>query len=476
MRINKFLFLLIITCLFVLNFSVYAQEDADTQTSDAQDVEDTQPSAAFGLGLLLGVETFDPTSEGGEPETYQTLALSPDLAIGKFGIGLDIALHYRFDENGFNVRAADWVPEEASFLSVMDLYLPKITYVRWGFKGDSLYVKLGQIEDSSLGTGFIVNNYSNTLFQPDEKIAGLNFDFDLQMFDFPYIGIETFIGNLARFDVFGGRLYSRPLLWSGVPVIKNLEWGITCVTDLQPDLRPEFFTPYNTDVTDAVPVLIYGTDLILPILNFEMASLALFGDIAFEDKNMGGMVGLGGRLFNIIPYIIQLRILGDNFIPAYFDNSYDIYRGMKYALVKYSGTEPLIPSSISWLANTGVSILDDQLVFQATVDGPFALPPTDSKDAHSYLEYPHLGMELQVSEGLIPDFSFSAYYDKKYITEFVDLFLAEDSMIGLEINYNAGAAVITMAYNMLYLDDGVVGTTWDDFDVSSSLSCSIALF
>ena len=466
MRINKTMFLIILLCLFVLNFSVYAQDD-------------TQPGADFGLGLLLGVETFDPSVAGGDPETYQTLALNPDLAIGKFGIGLDLVLHYRFvsdTDTGFEVRQEDWVPEDKSFQGFLDLYLPKITYIRWGMKGDSLYAKFGQIEDASLGTGFIVNNYSNTLFQPDEKIVGINFDLDAQLFNFPYLGFESFIGNLARFDVFGGRLYSRPLLWTGVPVIKELEWGITGAADLSPDIRSEFYATELNGGAAAEAVLIYGTDLILPVLSLDFASLALFGDIAFQGQNVGGMVGLGGRLFNILPYMFQLRILGDNFIPAYFDNTYDLYRGVKYDLLNYTGTTPVIPGSLSWLASTGVSVFDDMLAFTATVDGPFKAVPTGNKDDHNYLEYPHLNAMLMLNEGLIPNFSFSASYDKRYISEFVDLVLAEDSMINLAINYSAGAAVITLSYDMIYIEDDVIGTSWDDFDVSSSLSCSIALF
>lgn len=461
MRINK-ICLIIFTCLFVLNFSVFSQDNE-------------QPAAEFGLGLLLGVETFDPSVEGGDPETFQTLALKPDLALGKFGIGLDLVLHYRFvsdTESGFDIREEDWFPQGDQ--TILDLYLPKVSYVRWAYKGDPLYVKLGQIDDASMGTGFIVSNYSNTLFQPDEQIVGLNFDLDGQLFDFPYLGIETFIGNLARFDVFGGRLYSRPLLWTGVPIIKELEWGVSAAADLSPDLRSEFYDSALNGGAEAETVLIYGTDLILPILSFDAASLALFGDLAFQDQNMGGMVGLGGRLFNILPYMFQLRILGDNFIPAYFDNTYDLYRGIKYDLLHYDAVA--IPGSISWLGNTGLSVLDDKLVFMATLDGPFQAPPAGDKADHSFLEYPHLNAMLLIEEGLIPSFSFSASYDKKYIASFAELFQGEDSMINMSINYLAGAAVISLSYDMVYIDDGVAGTNWEDYDVSSSLSCSIDLF
>ncbi|MDC7225514.1 MAG: hypothetical protein PQJ61_01975 [Spirochaetales bacterium] len=456
MRINKILFLLIIAGLFVLNFSVFADDES---------------AADFGLGLLLGVDTFDAEEDGGDPETFQSLALQPDLAIGKFGIGLDLVLHYRF-EDGFEIREEDWVPQDDQ--TILDLYLPKITYVRWAYKGDPFYLKLGDIDDATIGTGFIVSSYSNTLFQPDEDIAGINFDLDAQLFNFPYIGFESFIGNLARFDVFGGRLYTRPMLWTGVPIIKNLEWGFTGATDRTPDLRSEYYDTDTNGGAAADTVFIYGTDLILPVITLQIASLSLFGDFAVQGENMGGMVGFGGRLIGILPYMFQLRILGDNFIPAYFDNTYDIYRGVKYDIFHYQGV--VIEGGMSYLGSTGFSVLDDQLIFSATVDGPFTAIPTDSEDNHTYLDYPHLNAALTVEEGLIPDFSFSAEYDKKFINSWADLVSAEDSMINMAINYNAGAAVVTLSYDMLYLDDEVAGLSWDDFDVSSSLSCSIELF
>lgn len=469
MRPDRFMFLIIFLGLFILTFSLSAQDEADTAS-------DSSPGAEFGLGLLLGVETFDPAVDGGEPQTFQTISLKPDLAIGKFGIGLDLVLHYRFisdAENGFDIREEDWVPQGDQ--TILDLYLPKITYIRWGLKGDSLYAKIGQINDASLGTGFIVSQYSNTLFQPDEKIVGLSFDMDLQMFNFPYLGFESFAGNLAHFDVFGGRLYSRPLLITNVPVIKNLEWGITVAADIDPDFRSEFYETAVNGGSAASPVLIYGSDLILPILNFDFATLALFGDIAFQNTNKGGMVGLGGRLFNIIPYIFQLRFLGDNFIPAYFDNTYDLYRGIKYDIFNYDTT--VIAANTSWLGSTGFSILDDKLALNIAVDGPFALPPAGDITGHSYLEYPHLNASLNVNEGLIPDFFFSASYDKKYINEFSDLIRGDNSVISTAINYSAGAAVITLSYNMVYVeDDDPANLTWNDYDVSSSLSCTIDFF
>jgi hypothetical protein len=158
--------------------------------------------------------------------TYQKLTVSPDIAFGKFGIGLELTLHYTFtDEAGVDpIRTeGDWIPDPALDQNYLDVYLPKFMYIRYGFKGDPLYAKLGSIEDGTLGNGFIMNNYDNTLFLPGQRIFGLAFDLDGALFNFPYLGLETFVGNVARFDVIGARLYARPLAGTEIPLLKNLQ-------------------------------------------------------------------------------------------------------------------------------------------------------------------------------------------------------------------------------------------------------------
>src|SRR6056297_2205357 len=74
----------------------------------------------FGLDLGLGTQTFQETEviDGipqTVPQTYQSLSLSPDLAFGKFGLGLNLNLHYTFtggeNNSEFEIRSADWVPQ-----------------------------------------------------------------------------------------------------------------------------------------------------------------------------------------------------------------------------------------------------------------------------------------------------------------------------------------------------------------------------
>jgi hypothetical protein len=406
----------------------------------------------FGMGLGIGVATF---ADG----TWQSLSLTPDLAFGKFGVGLDVKLNYRFTGgagNEFEIRTEDWVP--TSFQDFLNIYLPKVRYVRWDEKGAPLYIKLGSIDDGTLGNGFIMGGYANTLFVPDDRHFGLAFDLDGALFNFPYLGLETFVGDLAEFDVMGARLFVRPLLWLGVPIIKDLQVGATYATDLKPGL-------YDDPPVALDPVAVFGIDARLPILSSKILSLAVFGDAAtIEGLSYGGMVGAGGRLLSFLTYGAQLRVLGPNFIPVYFDATYDLFRTAKYDIAT-TGTDT--GTTIGWFATLGTSFLNDMIVFNVALDGPFeeATNPLD------LTQYPHLRAVFLVADGLVKGLSFEASYDKKLITSWASLVDATEAVIQARLSYQIQAAMLSFVYKLRYDETA----TPDPWVVTSGIETSIAL-
>ncbi|MBT3274193.1 MAG: hypothetical protein HN368_13630 [Spirochaetales bacterium] len=459
-RLKKFFFLVIFAAIVIPGI-VFAQEEA--------------PDMGFGFDLGIGAESFNEIGVA-EPVTYQTLSLNPDFAISKFGIGLDITIHYRFtggDGTEFEIRKADWVPDANN--SFFELYLPLFRYIRWGFRGEPLYIKLGSIDDATLGNGFIMGNYANTLFLPEERIFGLNFDMDGQLFKFPFVGFQSFIGNLAHPDVIGGRLFGRPLLWLDVPVISALEVGYTVAGDIDPFYYTE--TPdWDGDSVsneDEEPVVVHGADFRLPIISNKIISLAAFGDLVFQNANTGGMIGVGGALFNFLPFGAQLRFLGENFIPAYFSATYDIYRPIYQAIA--TSTETVIPGTTGWFASTGFAFFEGLLAMSINIDGPFKKPLPDEPD--NWVNWPHLRGTLLVGEGLLPGFDFNAWYDKKNISTFGDLFDPVDAVIGAAINYQTGPAVITLEYDVRYNPEyDAADPLSKQWDTSAKLKSSISLF
>jgi hypothetical protein len=227
------------------------------------------------------------------------------------------------------------------------------------------------------------------------------------------------------------------------------------------------FLPDGTSQQEA-SVLVWGTDFRLPILNNPLISLAGFGDYVNQNANSGGMVGAGGRLFGIMTYGAQLRFVGENFIPVYFDPAYDLFRPFKYAV--YSGvpgytTDPYV----GWFASAGFSLLDDQLVFSANVDGPFG-----AAESNATFKQPHLLASLVLEEGILGGFSLEASYDKKGIERIADLLSPEDAVIGARVNYRIESATISLVYDLQY--DPFPQPGGDEWIITSKVESAITLF
>lgn len=473
-------FLTILLSLSLITPALFAQEggessgNGDTETATGPQAADGGAEFAFGLDLGIGVQTYE-DPDNGETETYQSLSILPEFSLGKFGLGLDFTLNYSFTEGSggdeLGVRDEDWVPQEG--VNVLELYLPKFRYVRYGVKGEPLFALLGSYSDARLGNGFLVSNYSNELFLPERRQFGLQLDVDGAGANFPYLGMESFVSNVASFDLLGTRLFLRPLADLQLPLLPQLELGGTVVVDTNPAYQAEkdpdspYFDGADPSPSAGLPavesgdnVLVYGFDLTQPILRREMLSLDGFGDVAFQNEAMGGMIGAGGRAIRILDYNAQLRILGDNFIPGYFDSSYDLTRIDRY--IVYDAESTLIEGYLGWYGQLGLNIFKELLLLQLTMSGPF----TSDTDV-----YPELEGVLRVNQGVIPFFSLDAFYRKLVIREPSDIFEPEESIIGARLSYHSSPVVVSLTYNLRY-DPYDPDDPWK---VSSGLQSTISL-
>ena len=422
-----------------------------------------QPSNAFtfGMGLGIGVETFN---EPG-PVTYQSLSITPDFAFGKLGVGLTIALDYNFSgSNGaIKIRRADWWPEGSVTLQkVAAIYLPKIAYVRWGLKGDPLFLKLGSFNDATLGDGFIMGDYNNTLYLPVERHFGLQADMDGSLFDFSYVGMESVIGNMAKFDVMGIRMYVRPLVKTSIPILNNMQVGVTAAVDTDP-----YFNTYpGSQGLTASTIGVFGADVMVPLIYLkDIFSLLAFTDAAtIQAKTWGSMVGVGGKVISIFTYGAQLRLMANGFTPTYFGPSYDAMRDQEYQSVQAANSSSL---TFGGLVTAGVSLLGDKLIFKIIFDAPFVTEETDP-----VLKRPHLNGILSLAPAVLPVFSFDFVYDKKGIGTFASLVDPTDASIQGKLNLQSGPAVISFIYIITY-DQRQSPDPWT---VTSGLQSSIALF
>lgn len=482
-------FVLIFSLICFTVFPVLSQDAKDiTEPGEAQDTEEPAPQSGadpdetdekeapevnFDLDLGIGARTFN---EGGTQVTYQNLMVAPEISIGKFGFGLYLNINFTFTggpgNDQFVIRREDWALDSAA--DFLPTYLPKIKFIRWAEKGEPLYVFFGQIEDGTLGNGFIMANYTNTHFLPEQPIFGLSFDMDGKLYKFPYTGIETFFGNLGVFDVMGGRFYIRPLSFIQKSFVRELQLGVTVAGDRLP-----FYHIPNQDIDGdgiadtAAPVLIIGTDYRLPIITKENFSLVNYGDLVFEGTAKGGMLGLGGTIINMIPYRADIRFIGKGFIPVYFDSTYDLYRGDKYLLL--NGTEQN-PAYVGWLLSTGVNLFENRISFLVTADGPFGIPVSETINgvppSENYQNYPHLRVTLATSDKLFPIY-LEASYDKQLIRSWSDLVSPANATVNASLNFKIGPAVLSVDYKLrhTFSADGE-----DDWETVSGIESLISFF
>ncbi len=144
------------------------------------------PSKPFGLGAGIGSVTID-------GQTYSQLALRPEFSFGKLGIGLDLVVY--MDAEG-NIRQEEW--DEAS--DIIDKFL----YVRWAQKGDPLWLRVGSLDNVTLGYGGLLSGYSNMMEFPSIRPTGFNGGFTAGP-----VGGELFMSNVKDFSRGGTLLGTR---------------------------------------------------------------------------------------------------------------------------------------------------------------------------------------------------------------------------------------------------------------------------
>lgn len=309
--------------------------------------------------VIIGATTINNTN-------YQQIGFSADIPIWKLGLGLDIQLY--IDDQG-NVREEDW--------DEFQDYLDKIYYVRWGHKGDPFYVKVGGLENASLGYGIILNNYSNMVQYPTYKRIGM--ESSLKIGD---IGAELFVNNFkeALADkpgmVLGARAtYDLPFkLVAGASFASDFNEynglfdtdgdGYPDAIDAYPNDK-RFVTDidkwrYNlqgaTDIENTIAVLIandiidgterdslkkygdmnstatvVGVDLGLPLIQGDLVELDIYTQAAqIIDHGFGfTLPGIRFKLGPVTTYA-EYRHANEEFLFGYFNHTYEIERARTF--------------------------------------------------------------------------------------------------------------------------------------------------
>lgn len=414
-----------------------------------------------GFGIGLSNQTIDGTN-------YSSIALMPELNLGFVGIGLNVDLRFRIDvvdeKAQFKVLESDWIIEDGNFTDYLSLYLAKIAYLRLGNKDEDFYLKAGQFWGATLGNGTILNNYSNMQYMPETRLFGLALDIDGNLFNFPYIGFESFIGNVAVFDVVGGRFFVRPLVALEIPVISNLELAASGVIDRKPDFFRDDKILDNLKAIDNVP-FIWGADFTIPLVQSGVFGMNLYGDMVLQgfldkdnkyEKTSSALIfGLGGKIVSLIGYNFQYINQEENYVNQYYNASYDLNRtGVNYDVItKNPGVED-IPSKQDLNATLGFEI-PMLLYFDASLNGLLTMvgdKPKESADVAPHL-YPSIKANAHLDNQILSIFSADFYYLKNGLDSFEALTSAKDAIIGGQVNYYTGNTVISFIVDVKYNAD-----------------------
>ncbi len=279
------------------------------------------------LNAYVGTVTID-------NNVYAHWVFTPEFTIGKLGIGLYLPAIFAPNVGilGFN----DWYNhDEWDYTSLHDAIhdtLLKFYYIRWGIKGDPFYLKVGSIDDFSLGHGFIVDNYSNMIHFPKERSLGMQLNVDTDIF-----GFESMVADFSRLQLFGGRLYLRPM-GRALP----LAVGISAVRD-----RPEPYAsswPAGTTGINQLPnIFVFGVDAELPIINLDTFALKLYADgakVAYSYPEvpagvsvtaltlnfidgLGTAVGLMGHIAKVFNYRAEYRFIMGYYEPGFINSMWE---------------------------------------------------------------------------------------------------------------------------------------------------------
>jgi len=379
----------------------------------------TDPSViAGGLGL---------TWIDGEP--YYMISFTPELAFGKFGVGLD--LNFRISSKDQKLRSVD-------FDEGYD-YLRLIRYLRYGHKGEDVYARLGVLDYAKLGHGSIMYYYNNSPVY-DERRLGSEVDLNFGNF-----GFETVYSDFAYKGVIGARGHVQPLMYTDIgeiPVIGKLELGATWASDMRKDSRDTSLTYYNipgagqsylpyAKKQENGPLSIVGFDIGLPLLRTGMINSTLYFDYAkIVDFGSGTALGLetyfnGLGILNIGTRF-ERRWQGDKYIPNYFDAFYEVDRYNLNGTTMTSKAQQLNNVKSPGPGYFGDILVDLMGIIQ--VRGWYSKYDVDPNGGIL-----HLGTGLG---NKIPMIHAEAGYDKKYIRDGKDVFTLDNrSLLYAELGY-----------------------------------------
>lgn len=363
------------------------EEEPVRETKEPREKKEIEPVNDFRAGMSgssSGSFTGGVTYTQIGSESFVGLVLSPEFKIGKVGVGLNIPILYGLEDNSIRTEIFKG--------GVGPLRL--IRYVRYGTqKTDPVYVRVGELSGTMIGFGGLVNNYTNTTSYEKRKV-GLHFDVNFMQ------GLGGIEGLYSDFDpvslnLLAIRPYSRPLIWTDIPIVRTLEIGATFIKDKDQTSRNGETYNFTKDGIGA-----FGIDMGVVLWKIPFLQIDLFANysslniseanffISQNELNVldpiistlpeagnGVSAGMNFR-FNFIADILSTDVrierlsYSDNYLPQFFDAAYELNKDAKIlslaSVEKISGIYGSLTGNILQTVQLGGSLLLPDKVSAAT--------------------------------------------------------------------------------------------------------------
>lgn len=252
---------------------------------------------------------------------HYRFSFQPEISFMNFGVGLDLILDFepsgKLRKENFN--------EFSDYLSI-------IRYLRYGMKDEPVYIRLGALGYYSLGHGTIMNNYNNSPTFDNRRI-GLITDINFGKF-----GFESIYSSFGQAGIMGVRGYVLPIQFtsaSNLPIISNLELGLTLISDFNSLARVDSgFFDNNGEfkvVKDGGDVSFIGFDVGLPLMKTASTKILLYFDYnKMIDFGSGIATGVQFNFYGLglfsLSSKLERRINNGKYLGAYFNSLYEIER------------------------------------------------------------------------------------------------------------------------------------------------------
>ena len=427
--------LILVFIFFVEALTLNAQEQPPRMEGDLPSEINNKANKdnPFGINAEVGYMKFAEVD-------YIGLRISPDISFLKFGIGLDIPVM-------FNINTWDLYTNEFNG-GVGALRL--ISYARWGIKkSDPVFIKFGELSNVNLGYGILINNYSNSISY-DQRKFGLSFDILIKK----VIGIEGIYSdfNFVSLNLLGIRPYIKPFGATKIKILKNLDIGLSYVTDHDNTYKPLSTNDYERNMFVKEGIHAFAGDIGIHLINkpaFNFKIFAQYGGLlksdtlkklyqkqlasypglltesTLSDYNNGQGQSVGsefriniGKLF-ITNIRIERLFNSDHFIPQFFDEIYEINKDAKMYNLGYSKKCQGIYSSLTL-----------NFIGRIYAKGSLLMPDNLDTDFPALLK-----IDLDAS-GLTKHISITGSYIKGNITNMNNAFILDNySLINATVNY-----------------------------------------